>query len=532
MMRVRALLCCMRQKQKIVFALLLCLISLLLLILIVDITRINGYTPVDNIRTHLKTVFGPKLVQHVDIPIKTRIDEETFYENLSKEQVNLAGYFWYDQVQKQGKTLRYNETCAQIPELIDLKFVNVDWQLLTLPDASFQLYSAYLDNRDANQLGSVIRILGMVSVDTQINDKLLFPDVYCQIWSKHSQQPIMTKVFAVDYLWRDYWGKPQKSTYHPYMLTCVLPENYQYIPEAVSLVGKPCAKATNLLKVTYEHDENIPEGTPDAKICVCVKGVSEFEDKSLQMIEWAEWLKQMGVQHVYMTVYHLHESTQKVLDYYTQKGFITQAKLHLAGNDPNSPHLQHIFHQSPRYNIQFDLIAFNDCLLRNMYRYEYVIPVELDEIPMVKDTSKSTLQEVLKDMPKDKDAYVLQRVPFIQEISSTGDENLFGLPGFLTFLNSVYRVKPEKDQTVSIKCLFNTQTMVMIHNHYPFMSLSGKIVSHDVPLSIANVEQHLDKCPDDKIDCRKRKIFEARKWDFKDEIILKVGRVMNDLGYF
>ena len=59
----------------------------------------------------------------------------------------------------------------------------------------------------------------------------------------------------------------------------------------------------------------------------------------------------------------------QVLDHYSSKGFVDVTPISLPGYQPNLPVLQHMYLKSKLNNKrQNELIPYNDCLYRNMYR--------------------------------------------------------------------------------------------------------------------------------------------------------------------
>lgn len=59
----------------------------------------------------------------------------------------------------------------------------------------------------------------------------------------------------------------------------------------------------------------------------------------------------------------------QVLDYYSKKGLVDVTPISLPGYQPNLPVLQHMYLKSKLNNKrQNELIPYNDCLYRNLYR--------------------------------------------------------------------------------------------------------------------------------------------------------------------
>ena len=82
-------------------------------------------------------------------------------------------------------------------------------------------------------------------------------------------------------------------------------------------------------------------------------------------IKTAETKKQyLDLTRDLLTKYYL-----QVLDYYSNQGLVDVTPLSLPGYQPNLPVLQHMYLKSKLNNKrQNELIPYNDCLYRNMYR--------------------------------------------------------------------------------------------------------------------------------------------------------------------
>jgi hypothetical protein len=71
----------------------------------------------------------------------------------------------------------------------------------------------------------------------------------------------------------------------------------------------------------------------------------------------------------------------KVLDDFVKQGKVDLTPISLPGYQPNIQLLQHLYLKSKLNNKrQNEVIPYNDCLYRNMYRYEYIALLDIDEV--------------------------------------------------------------------------------------------------------------------------------------------------------
>ena len=100
-------------------------------------------------------------------------------------------------------------------------------------------------------------------------------------------------------------------------------------------------------------------------------------------------------------------SCLQVLDYYSAQGLVDVTPISLPGYQPNLPILQHMYLKSKLWNKRHnELIPYNDCLYRNMYRYEYIALLDIDEVivplqhtnwgDMMKEAVQSSLEAEMK----------------------------------------------------------------------------------------------------------------------------------------
>ena len=71
----------------------------------------------------------------------------------------------------------------------------------------------------------------------------------------------------------------------------------------------------------------------------------------------------------------------QVLDHYSAQGLVDVTPISLPGYQPNLPILQHMYLKSKLNNKrQNELIPYNDCLYRNIYRWVMEIDLRKDRV--------------------------------------------------------------------------------------------------------------------------------------------------------
>lgn len=269
--------------------------------------------------------------------------------------------------------------CAVLPSVLDLEYSNEYWQRQRTSNGTFELFGAYLDNRKTNPNNEqFVRVLGVVD-RVQAKESVA---MYCQLWYDDLESSYIVPLEEYHYIWYREWGNAVDGIAQPYLFSCRLPqEKWNTVPKAVSLVENKCDLATNLLRVVYDKPVS-EEGRKD--FAVCVKGMDfAYSDLSVRLVEWIELLSVLGADKIFFYDLEVHPNIRKVLDYYAKQGRVEVQKTKLPGGRPNIPGLQHMFLKdrlTPKR--QLELIPYNDCLYRNMYKYKYVTLLDIDEVIM------------------------------------------------------------------------------------------------------------------------------------------------------
>ena len=223
---------------------------------------------------------------------------------------------------------------------------------------------------------------------------ILQKSVYCYLWINKSIHP--------------HWvhGKITKDVpdsvkvirnikYLNILLTCDIPSSLQYAVTHVSFSEKLCESIQVYLPVTYPQDT----GKYEHQFGQCnANGIlfGKMGDKDAYfMIEWIEMglLFGIGEFNLYNGTMQASTSFQKVLTYYIGKGI-----LRLYHQPPPIPNISVL----DRIHAEFATrTGFHDCMYRNMYRYEYIVSIDLDEIIVPKEPYTS-YHDIIGKIPTSK----------------------------------------------------------------------------------------------------------------------------------
>lgn len=437
-----------------------------------------------------------------------------------------------------------NKTCAKFPTIYDININNIYWQETDTSNGTFYLYGAYLDVRKNNRLGPTVRILGMIN--------RLEPTVktFCQFWFNGTREPIISKVLEYKYIWYRKWGNYKPGIFQPYMLACQLPKSHwEQVPLSVSVVENVCDTATNNLKVRYNK---LPEGeTKKQNFAVCVKGLDfPTEDLSVRLIEWFELLHLLGANKIFLYNLEVHPNVTKVLNYYEEKGYVDVTPISLPGYQPNMQILQHLYLKSKTNNKrQNELIPYNDCLYRNMYQYEYIALLDIDEVimPIAEDNWADLMKNVkklaLKVKNEDRASYNFRNVYFLDEMleahakSGSLPYGLKDIPDYMHMARHIYRSANYTKPGQYVKCFHNPEKALILHNHFPLGCLGGICTSYPVDPSVAHLQHYRSDCVSTlkkscERDFKNSSVIDTTIWKFNEPLIKATTEALANLGFF
>lgn len=395
--------------------------------------------------------------------------------------------------------------CAVLPSILDLEYSNEYWQRQRSSNGTFELFGAYLDNRKTIAGGDqYVRILAMVD-RVSVSDSV---QMHCQLWYDNLESSYIVPVDSYSYIWYTNWGNSVDGELQPHLLSCRLPaEMRNTVPVAVSLVENKCDLATNCLRVIY-NKPIMKENQKD--FAVCVKGLDfMYEDLSLRLVEWIELLSLLGADKIFFYELQVHPNIRKVLDHYQQQGRVEVQKTKLPGGGPNIPGLQHMYLKDRiAKKRQHELIPYNDCLYKNMYRYKYLTLLDIDEVIMPSSSVHGWAQlmelvtlKVTREAKTDEiiTSYALRNSYFLDRFYTRKQKPIPAefdqtVPEYLHMLRHTSRAKEYTKVGYATKCFHRTDAVLTLHNHFALDCLTGYCHTYDISEKDAQLNHYRKEC--------------------------------------
>ena len=223
-----------------------------------------------------------------------------------------------------------------------------------------------------------------------------------------------------------------------------------------------------------------PKAVKD-RFAICVKPMYEYKDVA-RLIEFIEIYRILGVAHFIFYPITTSSQVAQVLDYYSNKGLLTQMSW------------SYLFGNETKYDAYRDLVVYgqmatmNDCNLRTIHKFEYVIHVDTDELILPgNDTGLTNLQDLARHAESEA-AEPNQEVGTISirnvfHFTDWPDTTLPGMPDFslapddpwLISVNKLRRSTFIHGIRVRTKYYVRPEAAIMLITHRPFQLISGKM---------------------------------------------------------
>lgn len=427
--------------------------------------------------------------------------------------------------------LRLNDSCAPYAELLQLQFHNTYWQVHRSEPLTFYLFGAYYDNRTAvmNSAGvALVRILATTNV-IEIDHKD-YPPSFCQLWYEEHSVPFIVPVREYREIWYKAWAD-SPELYFPKFVECALPAEVQHlVPKTVSLVASECARATNNLRVIYEP----PVNQAQHGFAVCSTGLfNPYRDNSVRLVEWLELLRLLGAEHVTLPTFGIHPNATRVLRHYEAEGFVSAPGISLIRGEPALPHFTYeaikAWYSNHCVN---ELIPLNDCFYRNMYKYDYVVIVDVDEVIMPMgahrnwaEVAQTAETDVRADNCADGATSLCFRnvyFPAYPERKPHSDAP----PHYMYMLQHVARVAEHLEPGLATKCFHSARYVTGVHNHYVMHWVAG-CGMRTVNETIGQLQHYREP---DIPETLENPVIDDVIWRYKQPLVEKTQAVLRQLG--
>lgn len=487
--------------------------------LIYDLNQIARFSSSSPILTRPQKLEANELLfdEHHDMLVVKKHDSSE-YEDVLEQLQNLPKEYFEGSVLPRS----VNSTCARFPKYdADIEYNNFYWQSAVTSNGTFQLFGAYLDDRNAGRV--IVRILGVV------DRKIPTVTTHCQLWFKSKREPVIVKNDRYRYIWISAWGTQGKN--QPYFIDCIVPGNQ--IPFAVSLVERPCENATNTLRVI--NNKNVKN---KKRFAVCVKGLDyPHDDVSVRLVEWLELNRALGADKVYFYFFTIHPNITKTLQYYVRQGFVELTPLTLPGGYPNLPPLRHlVLSRLITQRRQMEVLPYNDCFYKHMYEYDYIVLLDTDEIIMPKTGNWNDLIATLErdEYLRTASAFYTRNVYFLDHFLPQG-VTFPGIPKQLHIMNHVYRTQNFTPPRHYVKTFHKTSEVVTLHNHLPLQCVSWVCTMREIDPKLAQLQHYRSDCAMGlKKTCgelKKNTVMDSGVWRFKKVVIERAMQALKALGY-
>lgn len=190
---------------------------------------------------------------------------------------------------------------------------------------------------------------------------------------------------TVTQIWWSEWDPGTRDTVTPLLVSCALtaPKDTSFI---TTVTEDPCESSSFVLAIKPPNFSDYVRN-----FTVCVKDMNFQNDISVRLVEWFELLKLLGAEKIDLYVGYVPNAVRKVLEYYSAQGIASV-------RDAPRPLAASLWQRRRDH-----LLAYNDCLYRNLRISKYIVPLDIDE--MIVPRNVRTWSQLLEDLqPLEKEA--------------------------------------------------------------------------------------------------------------------------------
>ncbi|KAM9324225.1 glycosyltransferase family 92 protein F13G3.3-like [Gastrophryne carolinensis] len=284
----------------------------------------------------------------------------------------------------------------------------------------------------------------------------------------------------------------------------------------------------DLSKMPLFQIRNRDTGPFTANFTVCISTMFGNFSNVLQFIQSMEMYRILGAQRVMIYLNSCSPLMEKVMQYYVRQGMleIVPWPIERYLRPANAWH----YSLDPKdIGYYGQLPTLNDCIYRNMYRSQFVLLNDIDEIilPFHHQTWDSMMEDLQRENPS-VGVFLFENHIFPQTVSTkerfSGTSSWKDVPGF-NILQYVHR-EPDRWYVFNArKLIVDPRKMIQTSVHYPLKNI-GKV--RKVPLKTALV-YHCRGPLQHGLE-RSSMIEDKTIWKFSGQLIPKVNKVLSELS--
>ncbi|XP_013419028.1 uncharacterized protein LOC106179807 isoform X1 [Lingula anatina] len=411
-----------------------------------------------------------------------------FYSLLFGLGLNKAMEFTLPQIKRRTLSWIRTKTLAEPtePPLVEWLYTNLTTEMYIL--------SAYYDDRPTVEFLAV-RIIG-VADKGRIEDK--GERVFCVVWGgTNDLVGSVPEEMAATHIGPGAWSLGKY--FREYIFVCPLTNVSISRPSFVSVIDETYFNKTKnqsreiSLKETLATLPKIPVRYPERPLNKLDFGqctsITYWTLDPYRIVEWVELHRIWGVKEMNIYGSVINDTSDRVFRHYHSGGFLKYTRIRRPMNETSEP----IF-------LLMASTVINDCIYKNMYRYNKIVVVDLDEL-IVPRGNLSTYNELIETIDRSiklehpNRMYMFQNVYFFFELPQD-----VRFPEQVVTLRQIGRLRDLTPVGTAAKSIIDPMACTNMHNHFCWhvAKLSDKPSHTNYVNPDLGLNQHYKKCHFDR----------------------------------
>ncbi|XP_071994932.1 beta-1,4-galactosyltransferase galt-1-like [Engystomops pustulosus] len=312
---------------------------------------------------------------------------------------------------------------------------------VALEDNKTFIISTYHDSRQFN----LLRILAIVHKTVK--------NIYCLF---HCKQNVYLQGRANIDIFKDNFGFPYQTA----NILCPSPPQCDYDYMSVHTNSSTDMRKIPIFKIQKDHI-----GSFSANFTVCISALYGKYNNALQVIQAIEMYKLLGASRV--TIYNIscHENVDKILKHYIREGVVEVVPWPIDKYLKTSKKWKYVKGLDSEIGYYGQIASLNDCMYRNMYKSEFVLLNDIDEIIIpIKHWDWSSLMGNLQKRYPQTSVFRFENHAFPSSINATGPSLWNHVPG-INILQYPYREPGDEMSIKPRKMIVNPRKVIQTSIH-------------------------------------------------------------------